>query len=123
MSRGRSSSPRQKDVDVDMDVHLPQQKRDAKVIIVNNLTRNVVESHLKIIFGFYGQITKVDLPLYGKCELSQLLHFAKPQYSLLDFLQLDKTEGKPPLNSRNRRLLKRRSLIWMAGNLTGQLSK
>ena len=43
-------------------------KSEAKVIIVTNLTRNVVEAHLNIIFGFYGQITKIDLPLYGKCE-------------------------------------------------------
>jgi len=74
MSRGRSSSPHQKDADVDMDGHAPQHKKDAKVIIVNNLTRNVVESHLKIIFGFYGQITKVDLPLYGKCEFVDCVH-------------------------------------------------
>ncbi|KIK65506.1 hypothetical protein GYMLUDRAFT_158869, partial [Collybiopsis luxurians FD-317 M1] len=39
---------------------------DAKVIIVNNLTRNVVEAHLRTVFGFYGQIMKLDLPLFGK---------------------------------------------------------
>lgn len=44
------------------------QKPNAKVVIVTNLTRNVVESHLRTIFGFYGQINKIDLPLFGKCE-------------------------------------------------------
>jgi len=38
----------------------------AKVIIVTNLTRNVVEAHLQTVFGFYGDIIKTDLPLFGK---------------------------------------------------------
>ena len=42
-------------------------KPDARVVMVTNLTRNVVEAHLQTIFGFYGQILKVDLPVYGKC--------------------------------------------------------
>jgi hypothetical protein len=42
-------------------------KPDAKVVIITNLTRNVVESHLQTIFGFYGRILKIDLPLFGKC--------------------------------------------------------
>ncbi|ETW83849.1 hypothetical protein HETIRDRAFT_243176, partial [Heterobasidion irregulare TC 32-1] len=42
------------------------EKNDAKVVVVNHLTRNVVEAHLRTIFGFYGKITKVDLPVYGK---------------------------------------------------------
>ncbi|KAF8233186.1 hypothetical protein L208DRAFT_1422956 [Tricholoma matsutake] len=41
-------------------------KLDAKVVIVTNLTRNVVESHLQTVFGFYGRILKIDLPLFGK---------------------------------------------------------
>jgi RNA-binding protein with serine-rich domain 1 len=63
-----SSSPHQsRDVDMDVDNHPPEHKSDSKVVIVNNLTRNVVESHLRIIFGFYGEVVKIDLPLYGKC--------------------------------------------------------
>jgi len=70
MSRGRSGSPLQsRDVEMDVDNHIPEHKSDLKVIIVNNLTRNVVESHLKIIFSFYGEVVKIDLPLYGKCGL------------------------------------------------------
>ena len=74
MSRGRSTSPLQtKDVDMDIDDRSPEHKLIPKVIIVNNLTRNVVESHLKIIFSFYGEIVKIDLPLYGKCTLHTLV--------------------------------------------------
>lgn len=71
MSRGRSGSPRQaKDTDMDVDSRPLDRKLDSKVIIVNNLTRNVVESHVRMIFSFYGQVVKVDLPLYGKCACS-----------------------------------------------------
>ncbi|KJA24518.1 hypothetical protein HYPSUDRAFT_135905, partial [Hypholoma sublateritium FD-334 SS-4] len=68
MSRGRSLSPRDapKDADMDVDSQSPTDKMDAKVVIVTNLTRNVVEPHLKTIFSFYGHITKVDLPVFGK---------------------------------------------------------
>lgn len=43
------------------------EEKDAKVVIITNVTRNVVESHLQTIFGFYGVITKIDLPVFGKC--------------------------------------------------------
>jgi len=42
-------------------------KPDAKVVVVNNLTRNVLESHLLTVFGFYGNVLKIDVPLFGKC--------------------------------------------------------
>lgn len=42
-------------------------KKDAKVVVVNGLSRNVVQTHLQGIFGFYGEIVKIDLPLYTKC--------------------------------------------------------
>ncbi|KAF9783020.1 hypothetical protein BJ322DRAFT_1009356, partial [Thelephora terrestris] len=41
-------------------------KPDSKVVVVTNLTRNVVQEHLQTIFGFYGEIVKLDLPLFGK---------------------------------------------------------
>ena len=69
-TRGRSASPRPlNDDDVEMENGGGTDKAGAKVIIVTNLTRSVVETHLQTIFGFYGQITKIDLPLFGKCEL------------------------------------------------------
>ncbi|KAI0375544.1 hypothetical protein BV20DRAFT_933281, partial [Pilatotrama ljubarskyi] len=49
-----------------MDSDSPPRNPHAKVVIVTNLTRNVVESHLQTIFGFYGELVKIDLPLYGK---------------------------------------------------------
>ncbi|KAF8591420.1 hypothetical protein K439DRAFT_1326667, partial [Ramaria rubella] len=39
---------------------------ELKVVVITNLTRNVVEIHLRTIFGIYGDIKKIDLPLYGK---------------------------------------------------------
>lgn len=39
-----------------------------KVVVVSNLTRNVLAAHLKSIFGFYGDVRKVDLPTYRSSE-------------------------------------------------------
>ena len=70
-NRGRSTSPRPlRDGDVEMGNENDPQKSDARVVVVKNLTRNVVESHLRVVFGFYGQITKIDLPVYVKCEFA-----------------------------------------------------
>lgn len=44
-------------------------KKDAKVVVLNGLSRNVVYAHLQTIFGFYGEIVKIDLPLYTKCTV------------------------------------------------------
>lgn len=66
-TRGRSTSPHPlHDADVDMDTS--DDKSHAKVVIITNLTRSVVESHLQVIFGFYGEIAKIDLPIYAKCK-------------------------------------------------------
>ena len=71
-TRGRSTSPHPlHDVDVDME-NGTTEKPNAKVVIVTHLTRNVVEAHLQTIFGFYGEIAKIDLPVYPKCEYSHL---------------------------------------------------
>jgi len=53
-------------------------KPDAKVIVVTHLTRNVVETHLQTIFAFYGEVIKIELPIYAKCAL--------PTYSAFSFL-------------------------------------
>ena len=65
-TRGRSGSPQSRDVDVDMDKE-PEDKLDAKVVAITNLTRNVIEAHLQSVFGFYGEVVKIDLPIYVKC--------------------------------------------------------
>ena len=69
-TKGRSASPPSRDVDVDMEKQ-SDEKPDPKVIVVTNLTRNVVEPHLQSIFGFYGEVIKIDLPTYVKCVLLQ----------------------------------------------------
>ncbi|KAG8906479.1 hypothetical protein FRB99_006794 [Tulasnella sp. 403] len=43
-----------------------REARPRRVIVVHNLTRNVLESHLRSIFGHYGKIKKVDFPTYKK---------------------------------------------------------
>jgi len=80
--RGRSTSPHPlRDEDIEMDASSNHEKvdlgdsngvnnPDSKVVIVTNLTRNVVQEHLQTIFGFYGEIVKLDLPLFGKCAPS-----------------------------------------------------
>ncbi|KZT74296.1 hypothetical protein DAEQUDRAFT_807449 [Daedalea quercina L-15889] len=66
-TRGRSTSPHPlHDEDVDMENGNGGGKPHAKVVIVTNLTRNVVEAHLRTIFSFYGDVTKIDLPVFGK---------------------------------------------------------
>ncbi|KAF7313606.1 RNA-binding domain-containing protein [Mycena chlorophos] len=62
-TRGRSPSPRSPTMDID--------RRDypsvgLRVVVITNLTRNVAETHLKTIFGFYGDILQIDLPTFGK---------------------------------------------------------
>ncbi|KAG9317252.1 hypothetical protein JVU11DRAFT_1446 [Chiua virens] len=63
--RGRSPSLKPlHDADVDMDN--VDDKKDVKVVVVNGLSRNVAQTHLQTIFGFYGEVVKIDLPLYTK---------------------------------------------------------
>lgn len=44
-----------------------------KVVVVSGLSRNVVAAHLKSIFGHYGDVRKVDLPVYRSSESSSSL--------------------------------------------------
>ncbi|KAG2370047.1 hypothetical protein BDR07DRAFT_1231457, partial [Suillus spraguei] len=65
-TRGRSISPKPlQDADVDMENGGNDDKK-CKVVVVNGLSRNVVQSHLQTIFAFYGEIVKIDLPLFLK---------------------------------------------------------
>ena len=66
-TRGRSGSPQSREMDVDMDKPTSDSKPEPKVVVITNLTRNVVEAHLRVIFGFYGEVVKIDLPMYAKC--------------------------------------------------------
>ncbi|KAI9448125.1 hypothetical protein H4582DRAFT_1898666 [Lactarius indigo] len=63
-TRGRSPSPQARDMDVDMDKP-SELKPEPKVVVITNLTRNVVEAHLRVV--------KIDLPTYAKCAHTQLI--------------------------------------------------
>ncbi|KAL1735775.1 hypothetical protein EV714DRAFT_267325 [Schizophyllum commune] len=57
---------------------------DAKVVIVQNLTRNVVEAHLQTIFSFYGTINKIDLPTFAKSGQNRgkaAVEFTEPAFA------------------------------------------
>lgn len=88
---------------------------DAKVVVITNLTRNVVEGHLQAVFAFYGDIVKIDLPVFGKCaflflflSLSQLLNDAQPV----------RTEARPLLSMQTPRRLIALSNTWTVANST-----
>jgi RNA-binding protein with serine-rich domain 1 len=40
-----------------------------RVVVVHNLSRNVHKGHLEEIFGHYGKVTGVDLPVARGCTL------------------------------------------------------
>ncbi|KDQ20708.1 hypothetical protein BOTBODRAFT_169432 [Botryobasidium botryosum FD-172 SS1] len=69
-TRGRSSSPRPlggSDAEmVARSLSPKNDKADAKVVVISNLTRNVLAAHLQKIFGHYGEVRKIDLPTYPK---------------------------------------------------------
>jgi hypothetical protein len=108
---------------MDIDNHSPGRKPDAKVIIVTNLTRNVVESHLKIIFGFYGQITKFDLPLFGKCALQDVALLLNTMTDHFQFRQLDKTGARQLSSMPIHPQPEKPSPIWTADSSMVQSSK
>ncbi|KAK4686927.1 RNA-binding protein with serine-rich domain 1, partial [Tremellales sp. Uapishka_1] len=58
MSRSRSRSPL---LSKEMNGH---SDTGFKVIVVSGLSKNVMKGHLDEIFGEYGQVTGVDLPLF-----------------------------------------------------------
>jgi len=108
MSPRGSASPRPvQDAEMDVDKSPANEKPDAKVIIITNLTRNVVESHLHTIFGFYGPIIKIDLPLFGKSGQNRgkaALEYADPSFahkaaSHMDGGQLDGATLKVELST------------------------
>lgn len=39
-----------------------------RVIVVQGLSRNVLATHLREIFGEYGRVTGLDLPVFKVCE-------------------------------------------------------
>ncbi|KAI6034057.1 hypothetical protein BKA83DRAFT_4184315, partial [Pisolithus microcarpus] len=100
-------------------------QKDMKVVVVNGLSRNVVQSHLQTIFGFYGEIVKVDLPLYSKSgqnrgkaalEYAAVSHMnggqldglvLKVELSNLPIRARSRSRPRPVRNGRDRRSISR----------------
>jgi hypothetical protein len=84
---------------------------DSEAIQIKNLSRNVGESHLRAIFGCYGEISKINIPVYFKCKcFFQSNQF--DQYIMLH-IKLVKVEGLQLSSSLKHLPLRRQSLIWM----------
>jgi RNA-binding protein with serine-rich domain 1 len=41
-----------------------------RVVVVEGLSKNVHKGHLDEIFGVYGKILRIDLPIFAVCESS-----------------------------------------------------
>ena len=46
----------------------PSGPGEFRVVVVSGLTKNVHRGHLEEIFGVYGRVTGVDLPLFRVCK-------------------------------------------------------
>ncbi|KAL7416378.1 hypothetical protein BDY24DRAFT_326557, partial [Mrakia frigida] len=56
------------------------------VIVISNLTKNVQKAHLEEIFGQYGEITGIDLPLFRKTGLNRgkaAIEYRSPSFATL----------------------------------------
>jgi len=100
-TRGRSISPKPlQDADVDMENGGSDDKK-CKVVVVNGLSRNVVQAHLQSIFAFYGDIVKIDLPLFLKCK--SLNNYSCTSYLCLYFSRPESGKSCPRVRRRNMR--------------------
>lgn len=50
-----------------------------KVVVVSGLTKNVHKGHLEEIFGVYGRITAIDMPLFKVCKCEKVSTSASRQ--------------------------------------------
>ena len=56
-------------MDIDVDGGDKEEKEEGyKVVVVSGLTKNVHQGHLREIFGVYGKIVGLDLPLFKVCK-------------------------------------------------------
>jgi RNA-binding protein with serine-rich domain 1 len=78
MSRSRSRSPRKDALNGTTDTDAPSAggggsgAQAHRVIVVSGLTKNVQKGHLEEIFGEYGKVTGLDLPLFKVCECGRV---------------------------------------------------
>ncbi len=47
-----------------------REPKQSSKVVVEKLTKNVTEAHLREIFGSYGEIDRLDLPVNRQCEHS-----------------------------------------------------
>lgn len=62
VSRSRSPPPRRRPISRSRS---PVEK---STVFIRNLTKNVGERHLEEIFGMYGKVKSLDLPVFPRCE-------------------------------------------------------
>ncbi|CDZ97825.1 FOG: RRM domain [Phaffia rhodozyma] len=67
MSRGRSTSPKR----LTASPSRPVASTEPNVVVIQHLTTNVKKGHLEEIFGQYGSISRIDLPLYRATGLNR----------------------------------------------------
>lgn len=65
---GLSKSVQGDDVEMKQSGEEQEGEKGFKVIVVSGLTKNVHKGHLEEVFGEYGKITGLDLPLFKVCE-------------------------------------------------------
>ena len=61
-------------MDIDVDGAEKEETEEGyKVVVVSGLTKNVHQGHLREIFGVYGKIVGLDLPLFKVCKCDNLV--------------------------------------------------
>jgi RNA-binding protein with serine-rich domain 1 len=100
VSRGRSASPI-RSTKVCPLIHCNDLANNSQVV-VEKLTKNVTEAHLKEIFGTYGSIVDLDMPLNRACKFS--IYFCRFQYNLTS--QSKPIEAQPTFSTVPRQTLK-----------------
>lgn len=71
ISRSRSRSPvtRKSETNGTEDKKEGTEEAGFKVIVISGLTKNVTRGHLEEVFGVYGGVGGVDVPLFKVCTL------------------------------------------------------
>jgi len=72
-SRGRSRSPKAlvaatTDGDAEMRDDVDASGETRTKVYITGLSKNVAVTHLRAVFDPYGNIKRVDLPIYSKCK-------------------------------------------------------
>jgi len=66
--RSRSPAPRRTSQTPPRSLRSPTPPQRSAKIVVEKLTKNVTEAHVREIFGSYGEIKEVDMPMNRQCK-------------------------------------------------------